>query len=69
MQLSSMKSGEARLSSWLRWNLVRLLGSIGGKLAIVFYRSGISNPALGHLIVVDKIETDKSLNLGHGQGL
>ncbi len=57
MQLTSMKSGEARL------------GSIGGKLAIVSYRSGISNPALGHLIVVDKIETDKSLNLGHGQGL
>ena len=54
MQLASMKSGEARL------------GSIGGKLAIVFYRSGISNPALGHLIVVDKIEADKSLNLSHG---
>ena len=69
MQLTSMKPGEARLSSWLRWNLVRLLGSIGGKLEIVSYRSGISNPALGHLIVVDKIETDKSLNLGHGQGL
>lgn len=46
-----------------------LLGFIGGKLEIVFYRGGISNPALRHLIVVDEIEADKSLNLSHGQGM
>ena len=46
-----------------------VMNELVAEMIRVSYRSGISNPALGHLIVVDKIETDKSLNLGHGQGL